>query len=260
MLGAADWNSLSALIKDSPSKQACARTGLKDLVLIPPQGGDAAAWARTIEALGGGVAARVGDTLQDDTLVGMARRILADAPPTFCLAGVSMGGMVALEIMRLAPERVRGLALVDTSAIRAPPVSEEGATQFHRKNAATLAGLDMERFARHSLKGTIHPNAPDDVRDELVGMMVRVGATTYARQYFAMSERQDQQAILPTIKIPTRVIHGANDRLTSTRLSEKTHRAIPGSEFHIIPDCGHLPPLEAPQEMAQRLSALLEAA
>jgi pimeloyl-ACP methyl ester carboxylesterase len=190
----------------------------------------------------------------------MARRILADAPPTFCLAGVSMGGMVALEIMRLAPERVRGLALVDTSAHRPRPVSEAGATRFHQVNAAALADMDMRTLARSSLRGLVHSNAPQDVRDDLVEMMVRVGAATYARQYLAMTEREDQQRILPTIRIPTQAIHGANDRLTSIRLAGKVHRAVPGSAFHIIADCGHLPPIEAPQQMARHLGELLEQA
>jgi pimeloyl-ACP methyl ester carboxylesterase len=231
---------------------------MKNLVLIPQLGGDAAVWARTIAALDGGVATGVGNTLEDDTLAGMARRILADAPATFCLAGVSMGGQVALEIMRLQPERVRGLALIDTSAHRARPVSEEGAVRFHQKNAAALARLDMRAFAQSSLAGLVHPSAPQDVRDDLVEMMVRVGSATYAKQYFAVAEREDQQWILPTIKIPTQVIHGAKDRLTSTRLSTKIHHAVPGSECHIIPECGHLPPIEAPQQMARLLSALLE--
>ena len=267
MLGVADWNTLSAFIKDNQPKHIAAPSvveeqnrplaRMKNLVLIPHLGGDAGVWARTIAALDG-VAAQVGNTLKDDTLVGMARRILADAPPTFCLAGVSMGGQVALEIMRLAPERVRGLALVDTSAHRARPVSEEGAVRFHKTNAATLADMDMRAFAQSSLAGLVHSSAPQDVRNELVEMMVRVGATTYARQYFALAEREDQQLILPTIKIPTQVIHGEKDRLSSTRLAMKIHRAVPGSEFHLIAECGHLPPLEAPQHMARHLSALLE--
>jgi pimeloyl-ACP methyl ester carboxylesterase len=267
MLGVADWNTLSALIKGNQLKPVAVTSvdeernrplpRMKHLVLIPHLGGDAAVWARTVAALDG-VAAQVGNTLEDDTLVGMARRILADAPRTFCLAGLSMGGMVALEIMRLAPERVRGLALVDTSAHRPRPVSEAGAVRFHQKNAAALADMDIRAFAQSSLAGLVNSSAPQDVRNELIEMMVRVGATNYARQYFAMTEREDQQRILPTIKIPTLVIHGAKDRLTSTRLSAKIHRAVAGSEFHIIPECGHLPPIEAPQLMARHLSALLE--
>ena len=230
---------------------------MKDLVLIPHQGGDATVWARTIAAMDG-VAAQVGNTLEDNSLVGMARRILADAPRTFCLAGVSMGGMVALKIIRLAPERVRGLSLVDTSAHRARPVSEEGAARLHKTNAAKMAGLDMRAFAQSSLVGLVHPKTPQDVRSDLIEMMVRVGATTYARQYLAVAEREDQRRILPTIKIPTQVIVGAEDRMTPTKISERIHRALPGSEFHIIAKCGHLPPIEAPQEMGRHLGALLE--
>lgn len=233
---------------------------MRNLVLIPQTGGDASVWTRTVAALDG-AAAQVGNTLEDDTLGGMAKRILAAAPPTFCVAGVSMGGMVALEIMRLAPERVRGLTLVDTIAHRARPVSEAGATQFHERNAAALAGLeDMKGYAQSSLVGLVHPNAPQDVRDEVVEMMVRVGAATYAKQYLAVSEREDQRRILPTIKVPTQVIAGANDRMVSSRHTATIHSEIAGSELHIIPDCGHLPPIEAPQQMARHLDALLQQA
>src|ERR1700761_5462200 len=86
------------------------------LVLIPGLGSDGAVWRRTIAALGDDTDCLVGDTLRDGTLPDMARRILAQAPPRFALAGVSMGGMVALELMKLAPERVTHLALVDTNA------------------------------------------------------------------------------------------------------------------------------------------------
>ena len=85
------------------------------LILIPGLGSDRAVWQPTIDVLGDAADCTVGDTLADDSLSGMAARILAAAPDRFALAGVSMGGMVALEIMRLAPERVMRLALVDTS-------------------------------------------------------------------------------------------------------------------------------------------------
>ena len=233
---------------------------MKDLLLIPSMGGDAAVWARTIAAMNGVAASHVGNTLEDDTLVGMAQRILADAPPTFCVAGVSMGGMVALEIVRLAPERVRGLALLDTNAHRSRPVSEDGATRFHRTSADRLASMDIGAFAQASLRGAVHPNAPQDVRDEVFEMMVRVGAATYARQYFAVMTREDQWPILATVKVPTQVIVGAEDRLAPPKISAGIHRALPGSAFHVIPECAHLPPIEAPQVIARHLAALLEQA
>jgi pimeloyl-ACP methyl ester carboxylesterase len=86
------------------------------LVLVPGLGSDAAVWRRTIAALGDECHCLVGDTLSDGALPAMARRILSQAPPRFALAGVSMGGMIALEMMKAAPERVTHLALVDTNA------------------------------------------------------------------------------------------------------------------------------------------------
>jgi pimeloyl-ACP methyl ester carboxylesterase len=91
---------------------------MQSLVLIPGLGSDGAVWRRTIAALDGKIDCRVGDTLSDATLASMARRILHQAPKSFALAGVSMGGMVALELIKIAPERVSRLALVDTNAAR----------------------------------------------------------------------------------------------------------------------------------------------
>src|SRR5580704_16286830 len=89
---------------------------MQTLVMIPGLGSDSAVWRRTIEAMKSSVDCLVGDTLSDDSLEGMAQRILDQAPESFALAGVSMGGMVALEMMKAAPDRVAQLALVDTNA------------------------------------------------------------------------------------------------------------------------------------------------
>jgi len=115
----------------------------------------------------------------DPTLPKMAERILAQAPPTFALGGVSMGGMVALEIMKMAPERVTRLALVDTSAR-----PDRFGQQVYRGLSNLVVGLtcDFRRLAERSLPSLIHPQAPQDVRDDLVEMSVRVGAKVYVRQ------------------------------------------------------------------------------
>ena len=227
---------------------------MQDLVLIPGLGSDAAVWARTLEALGPEAAGTVGDTLQDDTLEGMARRILAAAPPSFCLAGVSMGGMVAMEILRLAPERVRGLALVDTNA---RPDTEEQAERRRATNAAVLAAPDLRALGGSSLDYLVHPSAGEDVRRDLIEMTARVGAAAYVRQNLAVLARQDLRPILASIAVPTQVICGEDDRMTPLALSQEIHQAIAGAELHVIGGCGHLPPIEKPRIMADRLRALL---
>ena len=227
---------------------------MPNLVLIPGLGSDAAVWTRTIAALGDDLSPMVGDTLQDASLVGMARRILSNSPPTFCLAGVSMGGMVAMEIMRLAPERVRALALVDTNA---RPDTENQAAYRRAANAAVQAAPDLRTLGASSLDYLVHPTTSEDVRRELTEMTVRVGAETYVRQNLAVSAREDLRPILSTIAIPTEVIVGEQDRMTPLELSQEIHRLIAGSELRVVPACGHLPPIEKPQIMADLLRALL---
>lgn len=227
---------------------------MQDLVLIPGLGSDGAVWARTIAALGSDARCLVGDTLRDDSLAGMAERILAAAPSGFHLAGVSMGGMVALEIMRLAPERVRGLALVDTNA---RPDTPEQADRRRAANAVVLAAPDLRALAQGSLGTLVHDNAPEDVRTGLLDMTERVGAETYARQNLAVAARADQRPILAAVRVPTIVVVGADDRMTPPALSEEIASRVPGAELHVIPGCGHLPPIEAPQLMAGYLRALM---
>jgi len=218
--------------------------------MIPGLCSDAAVWRRTIAALDGKIDCLVGDTLSDVTLEGMARRILAQAPDRFALAGVSMGGMVALELMRIAAHRVTRLALIDTSA--RPDSFGRG---VHRRLANLYVGMtrDFQRTAERSLKSLVHPSTPEDVRGELVGMSVRVGAQAYIRQNLAVVGRSDLRPILPTIGIPTIVVVGKEDRVTPVHLSYELQKLVPESILHVIPDCGHLPPIEKPHAMAALL-------
>ena len=225
------------------------------LVLVPGLGSDAAVWRRTITALGDEVQCIVGDTLSDDTLVGMARRILDQAPPSFGLAGVSMGGMVALEMMRIAPERVTRLALVDTSS--RPDTWRQ---KVYRRLANAVVGTrsDYRRLAAGSLGKLVHASTSDVVRDELMTMSVRVGPKAYIRQNRAVMARDDLCAVLRGVTVPTAVIVGSEDRMTPVELSREIHTLTPGSTLHVIPDCGHLPPIERPEATAALLKTLLE--
>ena len=225
---------------------------MQNLLMIPGLGSDYAVWARTIAVLAADASCVIGDTLQDTSLEAMARRILAEAPQTFCLAGVSMGGMVALEIMRIAPERVVGLALVDTNAL---PDTEEQAARRRAVNEAIRSGSGATGGS--SLDYLVHPTAGESVRRELTEMGLRVGAETYVRQNEAVLARQDLRPVLATIAVPCFVVVGEQDRMTPLALSVAIHEAVEGSQLHVIPDCSHLPPIEKPEVMADLLRALL---
>lgn len=162
--------------------------------------------------------------------------------------------LVALEILRLAPERVGGLALVDTNA---RPDTEAQAERRRAINAVVLAAPDLRALGEASLGGLVHEGASEDVRRELVEMTVAVGARAYVRQNLAVMARTDQRPILPKIRIPTKVVVGEADVMTPLALSREIHAAIVGSTFHVVPKCGHLPPIETPQVMADLLSQLL---
>ena len=227
---------------------------MQTLILVPGLGSDAAVWRRTVAALGDDVGCIVGDTLSDDSLPGMARRILDQAPRSFALAGVSMGGMVALELMRIAPERVTRLALFDTNARPDRP-----GQKAYRRLANMIVGMtrDFRRTAARSLGRLVHPSTPQDVRDELLEMSVRVGPRAYIRQNRAVAVRSDLRKVLPGITVPTAVIVGQDDRVTPVELSREMHALTPGSTLHVLSDCGHLPPLEQPEVSAALLRQLL---
>jgi pimeloyl-ACP methyl ester carboxylesterase len=228
---------------------------MRQILMIPGLCSDAAIWRRTISALGSDFRCVVGDTLQDPTLPGMARRILDGAPDKFALAGVSMGGMVAMELMRLAPSRVTHLALINTNA--RPDILRQ---KIYLSLANMVVGMtsDFRPLVKRSLPTLVHPDVSEDVKSEMIEMSVRVGPKTYVRQNRAVSTRRDLREILPQIAAPTAVIVGEEDVLIPVAMSREIHDLTPGSTLHIIPGCGHLPPIEKPAIVADLLRKLTQ--
>lgn len=219
------------------------------LVLLPGLGSDAALWAHQSRDLADIAETSVGDTLQDDGLPAMAERVLASAPPRFALAGLSMGGYLAFEIMRRSPERVLRLALLDTSA--RPDTPEQ--TETRRQAIAASERYDFAALARASLVTLVAPDAPEDVRDAVVAMSVRVGPDAYRRQQRAIMERPDSRPTLGAIAVPTLVLVGEEDRLTPPPVAQEIADGVPGVTLARIAGSGHLPALERPNAVTNAM-------
>lgn len=223
------------------------------LVLLPGLGLDGGLYAAQIRDLADVAAMTVGDTLHDDSLPAMATRVLAAAPDRFALAGLSMGGYLAFEILRQAPERVTRLALLDTSARADTPE----ATQGRHDAIAAVAKHPYRALAVASLARLVAPSASQIVRDQVVDMSVRVGPDAYVRQQRAIMARPDSRPLLPEIRVPTLVLVGDEDVLTPPALAEEMAGAIPQATLVRVPGSGHLSPLEAPAAVTAALRAWL---
>ncbi|MGD1065597.1 MAG: alpha/beta fold hydrolase [Vulcanimicrobiaceae bacterium] len=202
-----------------------------------------------------GVPVHVADTLHDDSLDGFAQRLLAHAPAHFALAGLSMGGYIAFEVMRTAPERVAKLALLDTSA--RPDVPEQTARR-HALIALAQGGAFAEVVAQHYPLFVATARANDPTLRALVETMAQtVGAAAYVRQQRAIMARPDARPRLAEIACPTLVVVGEDDRLTPPELAAELATAIPGAVCRVVAGSGHLAPAEAPEEVTAALRAWL---
>jgi pimeloyl-ACP methyl ester carboxylesterase len=195
------------------------------------------------------------DHTLDETIARIAARFLADAPERFALIGLSMGGYIALEIMRQARERVTRLALLDTSA---RPDTEE-ATERRRRLIAIAEGgrlidihpLLWERLVAPARRG-------DATLEAIVWAMMRdSGAETFIRQQRAIIGRADSRPFLALIRVPTLVLVGSEDAITPSELAEEMAGGIAGARLVVVPGSGHLSTLEAPQAVNAALSRWL---
>jgi len=224
------------------------------VVFLPGLLCDQALWRPQIEALADRAAPMVADLTLDDDVRDMASRVLAAAPARFNLAALSMGGYVALEIMRQAPHRVRRLALIDTSA--RPDTAERAARR--RVGIASLQHGAFRGVTRHLMGELVHESKADgEVGEALRAMASRVGGPAFVRQQTAILTRPDARDVLPTINVPTVIGVGDSDRITPPEVAREMQAAIPGATLHVFKDCGHLPALEQPAETSALLTRWL---
>ena len=219
------------------------------LILLPGLACDAALFAAQARDLADTAEVSVGDTLRDDSLPAMARRVLGAAPARFALAGLSMGGYLAFEVLRQAPERVTRLALLDTSARADTPE----ATRTREEAIASVGKVPYEKLARASLPRLVAEDADPAVKQAVADMAVRVGPDTYVRQQRAIMARPDSRADLGGIAVPTLVLVGAKDVLTPPDLAREMAAAIPDAVPVEVPGSGHLSALERPDAVTAAL-------
>jgi pimeloyl-ACP methyl ester carboxylesterase len=229
---------------------------MTSLVLLPGLAADAVMWRHQVEALRA-YAPAVSDThTRHGSIEDMARALLQENAGPLVLCGASMGGMVAMEAARQAPERIRGLALLGTNA---RPETEE--MRALREAAIVL-------FAQGRVEEVIEPNValafhPERAADatlvaSYLEFVLRAGAEQLVRQNRAVIDRPDARAHLAQLRCPVLVMCGDADQLTPLECSQEIATLVPHAELRIVPRCGHMLTMERPQEVNVALAAWLD--
>jgi len=222
-----------------------------NLLLVPGLLCDKRLWQAQLDGLLHAAECIVADVSTADTVEAMARGILAKMPAgPFAVAGLSMGGYVALEILRQAGARVKGLALLDTNA---RPDSEQATAD--RRRMMALAETDFERVVSALVPKLLSATHQRDaaIVSTVRAMARATGKEAYRRQQQAIIGRPDSRPHLASIRCPTLVLCGAEDALTPPALHEEMANAIPGSRLVMAPGSGHLTPIEAPSLVTHNL-------
>ncbi len=228
------------------------------LVLIPGMMCDARLFAPQLAALSAGRTIQVATITAADSIAELARLVLADAPPRFALAGLSMGGIVAMEILRQAPERVERVALLDTNHRAETP------------DRQALRGPQVERVFQGALRQVLIEEmkplylAPENRNDERIlgcalDMAIALGAEVFARQSEALRTRPDQTDSLRTADLPALVLCGEHDLLCPVERHQEMAALMPSARLEVIAGAGHLTTLERPSETTEALRLWLDA-
>ncbi len=189
-------------------------------------------------------------------MAAIARRILAEAPLRFALAGHSMGGAIVFEMFRQAPERIARLALLNTYARpETPDFSEFWRGLITRVKQGGYRAMMDKMFA-----GAVHPSRANDanLKSIVTEMADDVGPDAFVWQVEAIMTRSDSRPTLAAIKCPTLVLTSDTDNSVPSQMSVEIANGIAGAKLVTVPECGHLSPLEKPQAVTDALLDWLE--
>jgi pimeloyl-ACP methyl ester carboxylesterase len=229
----------------------------QSLVLLPGLLCDAALWEPQTSDLADVAEFFVADFTSQDSIGEMAASVLRAAPcEEFALAGLSMGGYVAQEIMRQSPQRVTKLALLDTRSRAELPEETE-----RRQELMQLAqsGRNFTPVTNRMLPFLVHASRINEAPlvEVIRDMAQRIGIEAYLRQQHAIIARPDYRTLLAEISCPTLVLCGRQDRLTPLENSEQMAKSIPGADLVIVEECGHMSTLERPAQVNSALRTWL---
>ena len=234
---------------------------MEPLVLLPGLLCDEAVWQGQIDALRDVAQSTCMDWGRLDSILAMAERVLRLAPPEFSLAGHSMGGRVAFQVVRMVPQRVQRLALFNTGADAKPPGEPGVLEEQKRRSLLEIAKTQgMRAFAMAWLPPMMKPGRMADkaLVDSIVAMLERKTPEIYEMQMLALLARPDARSVLPTIKCPTLLLTGREDSWSPPARHQEMAAAIPNSRVVVVPDSGHMAPMEQPQAVAQAMREWLQ--
>lgn len=241
-------------------RPAVERSSKPHLILLPGLMCDAAVWQRQCDALSSRVHCTVVDHGARSSLQAMAEHVLATAPAAkFALAGHSMGGRVAFEVMRMAPQRVTHLALMDTAT---HPVPDGEAGQLEAAGRMALLGLartqGMRTMGQRWATPMVHPRClGTPVFDALLDMIERSTPDLFAAQINALLTRPDAGPLLATIHCPTLLLCGREDLWSPPAGHERMRDAIAGATLVVVEHCGHMCTMEQPEAVSHAMEAWL---
>ena len=226
------------------------------LILVPGILCDATVWLPQAAALRDIAEVHIAELIERDSLGLMAEAILDSAPASFALAGHSVGGRVALEILRRAPQRIQRLALLDTGyeAVAPGPAGEREAAGRQRM-VAKAREQGMRAMGVEWLQGMLNPRRLSDTAlvGSILDMIERRTPDYYAAQTRAMLSRPDATSLLGDIRCPALVLCGREDGWSPVERHRRLAALIPGSTLTIVADCGHMSTLEQPEEVSAAL-------
>jgi pimeloyl-ACP methyl ester carboxylesterase len=231
------------------------------LWLVPGLMCDHAVWDDVLPHLGPNVQAHVVDHGEADSLQRMAEQLLAHAPAHVLLAGHSMGARVVVEALRLAPERIGGVALLDTGYLP-KPAGTAGHEEANKRQAllAIAQREGVRAMAKVWSQGMVHPDRLSDhaLMDRILDMFDRKTALIFEHQIHALLNRPNGSDVLANIQVPTLVLCGRQDAWSPVAQHQAMHALIPQSHLVLIEQAGHMAPMEKPVEVAQALTAWLQ--